>query len=554
MSDFEGHKWPHVSASQFKTYSMCQRKWHIERFSGLPRSPSTPNQTLGTNIHTVLENYIRDGVDFPQTREGEIAKSALDFLPPQKVTVVEKKINLTGMGMSPPLIGFIDAYVPPEHTTDGIPEVIDYKSTKSWKWAKSAEDLKTDLQMLPYAAAGLEMSPPVNDKIRISHIQLLTEGGTESRKVSTVLGIKHVIDEFQKLVTLAGEMKTTSKIEDMNDVPGNTNACGAFGGCPYLEICSLANQKNRTPFANIGHIKQEKDMKQNDKLAALLAKKRGVTASPVVGDSPKAEIVGITPPDAPEAKVAEPTPEPTKVAEPTPEPTKVAEPTPEPTKVAEPKAPKAKPASDFLSKYPLEKYEEAARALEIVVGDRGKVSRALANMKVGEVLGLGRVRREYLARVCSLSENLEIKGSHVLFVETKAAEPTPEPTKAAEPTPEPTKAAEPTPEPTKAAEPTPEPTKAAESFSLYLDCFPYKGVSIVLLEDYLQPLIDQVSREVGTANPLLLKFNRGRDLVAEKVIQNLPTGHIVVDTKMAYWAGMEAILVAYAKVVVRRFY
>ena len=182
-------KWKSVSASQFKTYALCKRKWHIERFSGLPRPPSSPAQELGTEVHRILENYLRHGASFPETVAGRIAERGKPFLPEPGTGEVEGKITLTSI--DPPLIGFIDLYV------DGVtPEVVDHKTLGSWKWARTEEELGTDLQMIPYAVHALEKTGAAS--VRVTHLQYLTKGAPETREVSAVLQGPYVYEEWEK--------------------------------------------------------------------------------------------------------------------------------------------------------------------------------------------------------------------------------------------------------------------------------------------------------------------------------------------------------------------
>ena len=72
------NKIQHVSASQFKTFSRCKRKWFIEKCTDVPRPEPSKAMVLGTAVHAVLEEYLRDGVvPDEETRAGRIAAAGL---------------------------------------------------------------------------------------------------------------------------------------------------------------------------------------------------------------------------------------------------------------------------------------------------------------------------------------------------------------------------------------------------------------------------------------------------------------------------------------------
>ena len=69
----------HVSASQFKTFSLCQRKWYIEKCTDTPRPEPSAAMLLGSAVHELLEEYVSNGVEIDgDTKAGRIARTAIE--------------------------------------------------------------------------------------------------------------------------------------------------------------------------------------------------------------------------------------------------------------------------------------------------------------------------------------------------------------------------------------------------------------------------------------------------------------------------------------------
>jgi len=506
-----------------KTYTLCNRKWHIERFSGMPSTPPSPAMLLGTEVHHILEAYLTDGTALPAGRAGKIAAPGLRLLPKPGVGKVEGGIQVDYLKMSPPLKGFIDLYIPPEATEDGIPEVLDHKTTSAWRWAKTEEELSTDLQMIPYAAWAIEESR--QNQVRVSHVQYLTKGAPEVRKVSTVLSSKHVMQEWNKLVGLVVEMKEASKIKSAKDVPPNPNACGAFGGCPFQDICG-ALQATSSPFAKIGGVtsatKKEKDM---SRLQELLDRRRAEKKEPVPAAREQVEQVasgGITPPDASVTTA--------------------------PAALASPAVESSPSQAPLVGNYTQGQYLEAASLIRNFMEAQGvsQVDRKAAAKIVGEVLGLKRVRKSYIEETVALSGGSLVcsEDGSVAKATTSSGE-TPTKKKASSKKTVLKKQEEP-------AQPEPPVKESPQGLRLFLDCYPIKGGEKTnLFEEVIAPFVEKVSKAHDVPVPLLLDYGRGKDEVAGLLKLALPTGDLVVSTKSPYWPAMSATLMAAADEIIK---
>ena len=523
-------KWKSVSASQFKTYALCKRKWHIERFSGLPRPPSTPAQELGTEVHRILENYLRHGASFPETVAGRIAERGKPFLPEPGTGEVEGKITLTSI--DPPLIGFIDLYV------DGVtPEVVDHKTLGSWKGSRTEEELGTDLQMIPYAVHALEKTGAAS--VRVTHLQYLTKGAPETREVSAVLQGPYVYEEWEKLKALALEMKQTAEIEEHKDVEPCLSACGAYGGCPYQDICGVLQGAGPNPFENIGFVstKEEKSMTEKNRLQQLLEKRRNDEMRKETGRAPEAEKetsalaafsgiqkgkgispseMGIVPPDSPKAKEKKP----------------------------------AQKEGVLQARYQMagEKLREMMETASIASLTQKEVGQAVADL-----FGMKRLRWNHIEGICATQKNLEPKESN-RTIRLSTVEEKPSQAKPAEIRPPSLKKQEEKPFEQTPVQAVPVEKNGHSGITLYIDCFPMKGESPTMLEDLLAPYIKKVSESHDIPTPQMLDYAKGKAEVAALLCLNFPkSGEIVASSKSPYWANVEPYLVGAAIQVVRRF-
>jgi len=514
----------HVSASQFKTFGLCRRKWYIEKCTDAPKPEPSKSMILGQEVHAVLEEYLQTGVAPDEsTREGRIAAAGLHLLPEESVLEIELRIRLEDI--DPPLVGFIDVL---DMSEPWRPVVIDHKTTSAWRWAKTEEQLKTDPQMIAYARYALDEFP-VADVVEVAHVQYKTKGAPEARRVSALLEREHVDEHWEELKQIATEMKKTSLLDDVEEVPPNLSACGAYGGCPYADTCAALGQRPN-PFAGIERLKSETQKKEDNMstLRQLLeSKKKGKKSSPPI---PSNGAPVLSPDAAPRETVVLPAD--IDCGE------EGQEETGELT---------------FTTPVPVhDKYADdvySAAANEILKHLRGrqvsKIGVVAARPLVGRILGLKRVRDYYVEKTCLLSEGtLRFEEGTVLRGSATAApEPTPE--IVVEEAPAPVEA-----EPkAKRAAPAPEP---AATLVLYIDCLPVKGLEKTeTFEDVIEPLIQKVAENNKVASPLLMQYGEGKNHVAGLLRVTLPKGYVVVSSDNPYWASCKTVLIQSADVVIK---
>tara|TARA_R110002020_G_scaffold10589_1_gene40372 strand:- start:8836 stop:10467 length:1632 start_codon:yes stop_codon:yes gene_type:complete len=531
----------HVSASQFKTYSLCQRKWYIEKCTDAPRPEPSAAMLLGTAVHAILEDYVSEGTDIPDTREGRIARTALKYIPTS--TDLHVELSLRMESIDPPLVGFIDLY---DTMDPSCPVVIDYKTTSSWKWARKEEQLLADPQMIAYAQYALEQHPSANEVI-VAHIQLKTKGAPEGRLVSVELTREHVAEQWAKLVELAAEMKQTSYLDSVEEVPPTLSACGAFGGCPFADTCAALSPVTN-PFAGISEVGNKNKEEKMSRLQELRdrKKKASLPPSPPVNGTPRP--TGVLSSDAASRVVEVEAVEAEEVEE-------VAAPTE--LVFTEPV-----PAKDNYSD---EQYDEAAKALLAHMRDRSvpRVGKVAAKTIVGKVLDLRRVRLYYVEKACLFSEGtLDYTEGTVLRAsalpthrgsydhETGESFPSEDSVAQKKKEEKAEKKKAPAPEPVIIEEAPVQ--EAAAGLTVYIDCLPVKGITgAVSFEDLIFPLVTKVAENNKVATPLQMQYGEGKNHVAGLLRVSDLKGSVLVSSDNPYWAACKTVLVQAADAVIQ---
>lgn len=269
-----------TSATQHETFGqLCKRKWWLKNVRKLPEIVRA-HQVFGTVLHQVAERYVsaddlgRDAngnpVDlfppgwevakgkFGQPSEGScnpveqqlirklvakaIEEGILERLPGRlvedsfRITVIESE----GDGSHVQLSGFIDLYyVDP-------PMVIDHKTVKTMKYAKSENALKKDTQMLTYAKRVLEqrrsLGLPDPPSILLQHNAYCKDPNNPViRRTRAEVTVQQVEDAWVERQAEALEMDLLrDRINSWSEIPDPINkisACQAYGGCSYQPIC-----------------------------------------------------------------------------------------------------------------------------------------------------------------------------------------------------------------------------------------------------------------------------------------------------------------------------
>lgn len=272
----------------------CPARWYFRYVEGRPE-PSSKGQEEGTRVHEQIEAYLTRG----ESTLGSVARTALPFLPDPGSVQVEQNIkNLTLASI--PITGRIDCLNASGTVIDeagksqkepGTIEVIDWKTTSNFSYAKRAGELLATSQMSIYGLWAAQEYPfaPV---IGLSHVTMLKKSGQTARKAlyrSNRVELETARERLEKLVE---EIKQVARETEPSKVEKNIAACAAFGGCPHRVYCPVACG---TPvFARLlATERAENPNQEGEKMASIFDKlkqhKAAETQAPKGLDAPKAE-------------------------------------------------------------------------------------------------------------------------------------------------------------------------------------------------------------------------------------------------------------------------
>lgn len=244
--------WEHVSASQIDTYLSCQRKWWLDKIGADGVRIESPSQALGKAVHSNIENYLRDGspLDHPLL--------TLDtFIASVKARVgvellIEYEFSLPGAKNA---IGFIDLVVV-DHVSKTI-EIWDHKTTKDWRYAKTAGELSVNPQGRLYVLA---MHAKYGDDYRyfFGHHVILTAKPALARTTQVEYTPVMIATGRLAVEMTVRSMVVASEIVDGRDVVPNLSECWKYGGCQYRAQCQGTDPM--PALTEIGHKAPEQQL------------------------------------------------------------------------------------------------------------------------------------------------------------------------------------------------------------------------------------------------------------------------------------------------------
>lgn len=273
-----------VSASQIEAFRRCRRFWWLKQVARLPQAQKD-YYDFGTALHSVIERYLdaddngRDAFGNPvdlypdgwtldeksgrplvDAAQADLIKrlitKAIDGGILQRLPgrVVEREFWMPVFEDDPHragAMGYIDIYLPDA--------AHDNKTLKDMRYAASPKELKTLPQMLIYAKFVFEESDrrgkPLQE-VKLRHNQFCkdpltpivrkTDASVTRAEVETFWrGLQDNVAEMEKL------KKNFTKPEEWAKLPDPAKpeeACRAYGGCPYLELC--AGVENLQTYTN----------------------------------------------------------------------------------------------------------------------------------------------------------------------------------------------------------------------------------------------------------------------------------------------------------------
>ena len=267
-------------STHLSTYNDCPRKFWFEYGpTGKPR-PASAAQLVGTALHHELEAYARgitpqelpyDGND-PEALELHIPAEGWSPLALGAIPVLARELEgreilgieerFTGVELAPglELTGTVDLILhqpgcydcsprslsPDCPTCEGLGTIIihDHKTTSDWKWAKTAEELRTNLQLLTYANVAIRhIRRDYGCKVvRLQHLAV-NKKQCQARLTYVDLSREEVLSKFSSIVALAISSRRDYNLS-VADVEPVRSVCGKYAGCPHEGICTLYPYSN----------------------------------------------------------------------------------------------------------------------------------------------------------------------------------------------------------------------------------------------------------------------------------------------------------------------
>lgn len=258
----------HYSASQYDTFTDCQRKWGFRYRDGI-KAPAHPSAVKGTKCHDAAEAYLKHGTPYdPDTDEGKIMLPGLKYLPQPGQASVEEELllHLPGVGE---VTGFIDALYKEEAQV----VVHDHKTTSNFKWAKTQNDLPENAQAVIYSAYAMEKFEV--DEVLCRWVYHISNPKRPSAmKVETKLHVDQIQKPWNRIVDTFKQMREYhDQGAKAHDLPHNVEACERYGGCPYRSECNLSmtdrlkGHRKMAKLAMLERMKKKNEAKAPDQAA-----------------------------------------------------------------------------------------------------------------------------------------------------------------------------------------------------------------------------------------------------------------------------------------------
>jgi len=225
----------HVSATQIKLFTSCPRAWFCRYKLGI-KTPKTPAQDLGSNVHEVLEIYLLTGqiTDVPILRP--FVEAAIPHLPtpPIHPSLVERRAFLDTFPGGPKWMLVIDLLI---DTTP--PTIHDHKTTSDFRYALTPAEIQEDTQCVSYTKwLQLQQDEPTDVRARLLYLN--TRNKTKiAFPVDAILTPAQVTKIWARDLLVVREMVAANDLQAPEQLPANTRSCGNYGGCPYRTNCGL---------------------------------------------------------------------------------------------------------------------------------------------------------------------------------------------------------------------------------------------------------------------------------------------------------------------------
>ena len=265
----------------------CQRRWFFKSVLKVPEPPRD-NLTLGTNLHTAIENFLIKGA--PGEMKPEVQR-LFHAIKPEVIRVRDEGF----LALEHP----IDFLMAPDVRIVGRIDVLRKNGPLDWKtssnvaqYAPTPYKLARSTQMLTYSEWQEKMAyAGTSSPTQVTHVYVQTKGTPVTQRIDAVMTPTLLTEGISRVINIAREMKAAQSLphspEGANDLRPDRSKCRANTKlpCPYLNICPVEKAAMSSAL---------------DRLKARLNTAPMPPAQKAVVDAVKAmPVQSIVPPDAP---------------------------------------------------------------------------------------------------------------------------------------------------------------------------------------------------------------------------------------------------------------
>lgn len=249
-----------ITTADPHSYGGCLRHWYYDQVMDL-KPPSTEAQSAGTALHSEVEDHLR----FGKPLQTPLALAGRPFIPhPGNSLLIEQPIHFTTpLGVD--IYGHVDLYnlrgeyIDKEGVLQRDPpwsmEVKDWKTTSSFDYCKTENELATNIQLNTYSEAGFRAWPDL-EWTRHTHVYFLTGRRPAGKLVTIRRSREEVAITWNYAESVIRTMAHAAAATSPDHVTENTKACDAYKGCPHATRCSAYH---RTSLDNLYAMKVSED-------------------------------------------------------------------------------------------------------------------------------------------------------------------------------------------------------------------------------------------------------------------------------------------------------
>jgi hypothetical protein len=288
----------------------CQRRWFFKSVLKVPEPPRD-NLTLGTNLHSAVENFLIKGAPGEMTPEVQRLFHAI------KAEVI--RVRDEGfLALEHP----IDFLMAPDVRIIGRIDVLRKNGPLDWKtssdvgkYAPTPYKLARSTQMVTYARwqdmvtfDGNTIGAPT----QVTHVYVQTKGAPVTQRIDAMMTPALLTEGTSRVINIAREMKSALSLpntpEGANDLRPDRSKCrgNTKMPCPYINICPVEKAAMSSALDRLKARLNTAPMPSAQKAVVDAVKAAPATQAIVPPDAPAPapveKFMAVPPPKAPAAK------------------------------------------------------------------------------------------------------------------------------------------------------------------------------------------------------------------------------------------------------------